>query len=382
MIAYLDNNATTKCLPEVVSAMGFYLDRWYGNPSSLHQMGLESRKAVEQVRLSIANLINSRNAASVYFTSCATESIHMAFNCAHHALADKNYQIITTKADHVAVLSAAEYFSSKGAELVLLDVDKTGDLDLEQLRRVISQRPSFVSLMAANNETGAILSLKKAAEICRDNNALFHVDAVQAIGKLQIDCGELQCHFLSISAHKFHGPKGVGALYMSPKAPKCPFIFGHQENGLRGGTENVAGIVGMGVAAEYAGKKLESVVTQVSELRNLLEKGLLQSVKNCEINGNPSNRICNTSNIFFPNKNSAELIERLSARGIFASAGAACTNGGEPSHVIEAMGYSRERSNSSIRFSLSQFTTKQEIDYALEIIPEVVDSAMNVYSAV
>jgi len=380
MAVYLDNNATTKPLPAVLEAMEPYLRDLYGNPSSPHQFGQECRRAVEDARASVAELISAASPTEIVFTSCATESISQAFHIASATFGEKRFRIATSSVEHVAVLETAEYYRHKGAELVIVGVDSEGNLNLKQLDAALSKGPVFVSLMLANNETGVILPLQEAGALCKQHKAIFHVDVVQAIGKLPVAVRELQCDYLSLSAHKFHGPKGIGALYIRHGAARGAWIRGHQEDNARGGTENVAGIVGIGAAAQAVKASLTADMKRMAQLRDALEQGILSAVPGSEINGDSKHRLCNTTNIHFPNKNSAQLVERLSAQQVFVSAGAACTTGGKPSHVLRAMGLGEERANASLRFSLGKLTTRQEIDEALRIVPEALKSSLDVFA--
>lgn len=380
MAVYLDNNATTKPLPEVVVAMHPFLQDSYGNPSSPHQFGQECRRAVEDARASVAELITAKIPTEIVFTSCATESISQAFHIASTAFGKKPFQIVTSSVEHVAVLETAEHYRAHGAQITVISVDSKGNLDLQELSAALSKGTAFVSLMLANNETGVIFPIQEAGVLCKRHQAIFHVDAVQGIGKTGVDVRELQCDYLSISAHKFHGPKGVGALYIRHGAPRAALIKGHQEDNTRGGTENVPGIVGMGVAAQAVRAGLPSDMKRMSELRDTLEQGILAAVPRSEVNGDTSRRLCNTTSIHFPKKNSAQLVERLSGQGLFISAGAACTTGGKPSHVLRAMGLGEERANGSLRFSVGKLTTQADIKSALQIVPEAVKASMDVFA--
>jgi cysteine desulfurase len=380
MVVYFDNNATTKPLAEVAEAMRPYLHDLYGNPSSPHQYGQECRRAVEDARASVAALIEADAATAVVFTSCATESINHAFHSAFETLGRQQFHIVTSSVEHAAVLQSTEFYRSKGADVSVLGVDAQGNLNLEELDSALVRGPAFVSLMLANNETGVIFPIEQAGEICRRRKAILHVDAVQAIGKLPVNFGQLRCDFLSLSAHKFHGPKGVGALFIRHGAPRIALLRGHQEGNARGGTENVPGIVGMGAAARIVKQGLVADVKRIAGFRDALESGILARVRGSEINGNSIRRLCNTTNIHFPKKNSAQLVERLSAQQVFVSAGAACTTGGKPSHVLKAMGLGDERANGSLRFSLSKLTTREEIERALALVPETIKSSLDVFA--
>jgi cysteine desulfurase len=377
MRIYLDNNATTQPLPAVVKAMLPFMEQSFGNPSSLHLMGLEARKAVEKARDTVAAMIHAKTPTEIVFTSCATESISHAFQSICGNCGGARQHIIVSAVEHTAVLEAAEKYKHKGSLLTAIAVNSEGALDLQQLEDAISNRPAFVSVMLANNETGVLFPVKEIAAICERKAAILHVDAVQAAGRMPLDVQSLKCDYLSLSAHKFHGPKGVGALYIREGALKSPFIRGHQENHLRGGTENVAGIVGLAAAIDnlFSGQEKPD---SIRSLRDLLERNLLPQIPGAAVNGASAPRICNTSNIHIPERNAADLVENLSHLGVFISAGAACTNGGEPSHVIQAMFRSRSRANGSIRLSLSRFTTTEEINLAIKAVVKAYHATLPV----
>ncbi len=378
MSAYLDNNATTQPLTEVATEMARYLDVCYANPSSPHHLGRECRRAVEESRASVSQLITAKAPSEIVFTSCATESISHVFYIASEVLGRQGFRIVVSSVEHTAVLETAEHYESKGATVSILDVDAQGLLDLDKLESALSKGSAFVSLMWANNETGVIFPIQHVGEMCRRHNSFLHIDAVQAIGKLPVNVREVQCDYLSLSAHKFHGPKGVGALYIRQGSPRMAWMKGHQEEETRGGTENVVGIVGMGAAAKAVISDLQTDTIRMTELRDMLEQGILAASPGSEINGDTGKRLCNTSNIHFPHKNSANLVERLSMKGICVSAGAACTTGGQPSHVLRAMDLGEERANSSLRLSIGKLTTKAEIEEAIQVIPDVVRSSLDV----
>jgi len=337
---------------------------------------------IENARQAVAKMIGCRIPDSIIFTSCGTESISQAFFIASEVQLNKNSHFIISGVEHSAVQETSEYHASKGSHISVVGVDGNGNLDLKQLRQLLTKtsKGSFVSLMLANNETGVIFPIAEIAEICKIHGVYLHVDAVQAAGKLPFNVEELGCHYLSLSAHKFHGPKGVGALYICPGAPKVSFIRGHQENGMRGGTENLPGIVGMGVAAESVVRSLSSDIERMKELRDRLESLVIDAIPGTAVNGDTASRLCNTSNIYFPGRNAANLVEQLSARGVYVSAGAACSTGGKPSHVLRAMGMSDERANASLRFSLSKSTTVQEIDLAVAAITIANSSSLTIYN--
>ena len=380
MMAYLDNNATTRPLPEVVAAMEPYFYEFYANPSSPHAFGQKCRRAVEQARALVAQLLGTTTPSEVVFTSSATESINHAFHIAWETFGTKGLHLVTSSVEHAAVLAAVEFYKAKGAACSTIPVDSAGRLDLAELDSALSKSPAFVSLMLANNETGVIFPIDKISEICKSHGALLHVDAVQAVGKMRVNCRDLGCDYLSISGHKFHAPKGIGALVIGQRAPRTAWIKGHQESGARGGTENVPGIVGLGAAAEATISGLSTGIAMMTRLRDSLEKEILRLVSGSQVNGDVDQRVCNTSNIYFPRKNSANLVERLSAEAVYVSAASACTTGGKPSHVLRAMRLSQERGDASLRFSVSKMTTDAEVQYAIATIPRAVCSSLDVFS--
>lgn len=376
---YLDNNATTKPLDEVPEAVRDVLVSVYGNPSSAHKFGHEARRLVEKARDDIAEMIGSEYPKEIVFTSGATESICHAFRIGYETFEKKDFRIIISAVEHPAVIKNAEYYRNLGAKLEIIEVDNLGNLDLGRLENAIKKGKAFVSIMYVNNETGVINPIDKISSLCKTNNCIFHVDAVQAVGKLPVKVRSLGCDLLSISGHKFHGPKGIGALFVRNGLRKSAIIFGHQEEGLRGGTENVPGIVGMGVAAKSVTKNLSADIKKIRDLRDKFEFELFKEIPDIKVNGHVENRVCNTTNIYFPGKNAANILQNLSINGVYASAGAACSTGGKLSHVLKAMGFSEERINGSIRFSFSKFNTLDEVKTAVRIIKEVVSNCVNCY---
>jgi cysteine desulfurase len=382
MSVYLDNNATTQPLPEVVKGVLDNLTEGFANPSSTHQAGRVARINVERARESVARLIGCRIASDIIFTSCGTESISQVFAIAvaHATKVAMVPCIIHSAVEHAAVLDAASTVMARGARVHSVGVDRQGSLDLAALRSLLMGSPkgTFVFLMLANNETGIIFPIKETASICHEFGAFLHVDAVQAIGKMPVDVVDLDCDYLSLSAHKFHGLKGSGALYIRQGCPRAPLISGHQESGMRGGTENVPGIVAMGVAAQAS---IEEQVTNSEKMRSLrdrLENSILDTIKGSAVNGVGATRLCNTTNIFFPDKDASVLMEQLSNRGVFVSSGAACSTGGKPSHVLQAMGLGDKRANASLRFSLSKFSSEADIEAAVSAVNQVYSSSLNV----
>lgn len=377
-VIYLDNNATTEPLPIVRDRMTDFLAE-FGNPSSQHAGGSRARQRVEEARSSVAAMIRALP-ESIFFTSGGTESISWA-------IAQEWDMLIVSTVEHAAVLDAAKARESRGAIVNYVGVDKSGELNEDELighlRRFRARNPRgkvFVSLMMANNETGVIFPIEKLAPKVKEYGALLHVDAIQCIGKVPVDVNALQCDYLSLSAHKFHGLKGAGALFRTGQVPLIPLIHGHHERGRRGGTENVPGILAMGLAANEVAADLECLSsTAISELRDLLEAGLSEGYRGARVNGGESPRIPNTSNVLFPKRDGAMLVEALSRQGIMASTGAACSTGGGPSHVLRAMGLSAQDANASLRFSLSNNTTKEEIQCAVQIISDIANGMMDAH---
>jgi cysteine desulfurase len=369
--AYLDNNATTPLLPDVREAMVAALDQYFANPSSKHRLGTISRRVLEDARRTISVFLGAKQPSDVLFTSSATEAITLAFKSGGDAVR----QIAVGTSEHTAVLDAAGEFEASGLVRIDIPVSRTGEPLLDGLASELSKQKTLVSLTLVNNETGVVLDVPPLAALCRRHGALLHIDAAQAVGRVTVDIAELGCDYLSVSPHKFHGPKGVGILYVRPDAPRKSLVLGHQEFGLRGGTENLLGIVG----AEAAVKALcgwQDDLPRIAKLRDRLEQGILAAVPGSEVNGIGSRRAANTSNIYLPQRDAAELVAGLSRYGVYVSAGAACSTGGEPSHVLRAMGYGADRANSSIRFSLSKLSTAREIEFSIESVAKVYGATL------
>lgn len=372
---YLDNNATTKIAPEVLRAMMPYLENIYGNPSSVHQAGQEARHAVEEARYQVAEFIGCR-AAEVIFTSGGTESDNAALMGVLAGRADKK-TIVTSKVEHSAVREPASYMAKHGYRVIELGVDTLGRLDMAALHTALADPDvALLSLIWANNETGVIFDIDAIGTLARERRVVFHVDAVQAAGKIPLRFSSRAVDLFSISGHKFHGPKGVGALAIRRGVAFHPFIRGGpQERDRRGGTENVAAIVGMGAAAARASVKLSEPanIQRISTLRDRLEAGILDVVPESFVNGDKANRTANTTNIGFASLEAEAILILLNQHDICASAGAACSSGSlEPSHVLKAMGIAEKIAHGAVRFSLSEFTTEAEIDQTLHVIPQVI----------
>jgi cysteine desulfurase len=367
---YLDNNATTPVLPEVLDAMRPYFGERFGNASSIHHHGQETRAAVERARDSVAVLLGCR-AAEIVFTSGGTESDNLAIA----GLANAGDHVITSTVEHHAVLHACKHLEESDCEVTYLPVDSRGLVDPDDVRRALRPRTKLISIMMANNETGVLQPLQDIGRIAAEAQICFHTDAVQAAGKVPIDVKQIGCHALSLSGHKMHAPQGVGALYVRKGTHLQPLFYGgRHERSRRAGTENVPGIVGLGNAAELALRGFENGDSgKVSELRGRLERGILAQLQDAAVNGAGAPRVPNTSNIHFDHIDGEAMVIALDLKGLAVSTGAACSSGAvEPSHVLIAMGLTRERSRASIRFSLGKQTTAEEIDFALALVPETV----------
>jgi len=372
-VIYLDNNATTRTADEVVAEMLPYFTERYGNPSSMHYFGGEVAKAIEQARERVAALIGA-DPREIVFTGCGSESDNAAIRSAVDLLPERK-KIVTSRIEHPAILGPARYFEDRGYEVTYLGVDSDGRLDLAEAAAVIDDNTAIVSVMWANNETGTILPVEEIGRLAKEHGALFHCDAVQAAGKVPVDLRNSTIDYLSMSAHKFHGPKGVGVLYIRRGTPFAPFLIGgHQEHNRRAGTENAASIVGLGKAAELAHGYVEVEQTQVRALRDRMESALLANCRDAHRNAAAEPRLPNTSSISFDYIEGESVLLSLSDLGICASSGSACTSGSlEPSHVLRALGVPFTRVHGSLRLSLSVFTTGEEIDFVVEQLPPIVE---------
>ena len=370
---YLDNNATTQVDPAVLDEMLPFLREQYGNPSSAYSFGKQIGKAIDKARERVADLLGCEP-TEILFTGCGTESDNTAIQSALLVDPDRKH-IVTSKVEHSAILRHAETLARRGYEVTALDVDEDGLIDLNKLADSVRDDTAIVSLMWANNETGVLFPIAEAAEICSSTGTLFHTDAIQAVGKVEIDLSRVPINFLALSGHKLHAPKGIAALYVNRRTRFNPLIIGgSQENKRRAGTENVASIVALGKAAELAAKTLQEEQIKVRGLRDRFEEGLLQRIPGSQLNGHLTRRLPNTSNIAIDGIDSEGMLMLLDQKGICCSAGSACTAGSlEPSHVLKAMGFSNDRARGSLRFSLSRFNTEAEIDQALQIVPAAVE---------
>ncbi|MBW2552667.1 MAG: cysteine desulfurase NifS [Deltaproteobacteria bacterium] len=370
---YADNNATTRVAPEVVEEMLPYFSELYGNPSSMHYFGGQVEKKLIEAREKVASLLNC-DPSEIIFTSCGTESDSTAIQGTVESYPYKKH-IITTRVEHPAVLNLCRHLSKNGYKLTELTVDKKGCLDLSELENAIVDNTAIVSIMCANNETGVIFPIEEIGEIVKSKGAVFHCDAVQATGKIPLDMSKCAIDLLSLSGHKLHAPKGIGALYIRKGAKLTPFIIGgHQERGRRAGTENVPYIIGLGKASELAMKHIEDGNTRIKALRDRLEKELLRRCTDSQINGDTEHRLPNTTNISFEFVEGEAILLMLSQKGIAASSGSACTSGSlEPSHVLRAMGIPFTFVHGSLRLSLSRYNNEEDIDYIIEHLPPIIE---------
>jgi len=369
---YFDNNATTRVAPEVFEAMAPFLTEHWGNPSSAYSLGRESADSIAKARAKAAGLLNS-DPNEIVFTSCGTESNNSALRSALETNPGKRH-VVTTAVEHSANIKFCQHLKKAGVETSLLPVESDGSIDLHLLEQSIRPDTAIVSVMWANNETGVLFPVEEVAAICRSKGVLFHTDAVQIPGKLAIDVKSLGVDFLSLSAHKFHAPKGIGLLYVRRLTRFQPYVIGgQQERGQRGGTENVAFIVGLGRAAELAAANLTEENRRVRGLRDRMEKAILRSIPGTSRTGASEPRLPNTSNISFESVEAEALLLALDEIGVCASSGSACTTGSlEPSHVLTAMGLSPERAQSSIRFSLGIYNSDEEVNYLLKHLPPII----------
>lgn len=376
-IVYMDNNATSRIAPEVLDSMMEYLTDSYGNPSSMYTFGGAVGGAVTKARTQVSELLGC-SPGEITFTSCGTESDSTAILSALRAFPEKRH-VITTRVEHPAVKSLCdnlEVATGQKYRVTRLKVDSEGMLDMAEYEAALSDDTAVVSVMWANNETGVIYPVAEMARMAKARGILFHTDAVQAVGKVPINLQDLDVDFLSLSGHKLHAPKGVGVLYVKKGTLFVPFLTGgHQEHGRRGGTENVASIVGLGRACELAAEKMDEENGRVRELRDRLEEGLLSAVPKSMLNGHKTERLPNTANISFEYVEGEAILLHMNRHNICASSGSACTSGSlEPSHVLRAMGVPFTAAHGSIRFSLSVYNTEEEVDFVLEKMPAIIQS--------
>src|SRR5688572_4250560 len=371
-LVYLDNNATTKTAPEAVAEMMPFLTEWYGNPSSVHRFGQRARQAIDEARGRCAALIG-RGESELMFTAGGTESINNAVRGILAARAPRR-RVVTTTVEHSATRELCQQLGKEEVQVVPVRVDREGTLDLDELKLAVTDDTALVTIMWANNETGVLFPVGQIAEICRGKRVPYHCDGTQAAGKVPVNVAELGIDAMSFASHKFHGPKGVGGLFVRRGLRIRPLVIGGpQERGRRGGTENVPGIVGMGKAAELA-KELLPRMSRVAEMRDRLEREILSNIRDTHLMGGRENRLPNTTNIAFARLEAEAILLLLSEQGVCASAGAACSSGSlDPSPVLRAMQIDDKIAHGAVRFSLSRYTTEQELDRALEVLPRVID---------
>jgi cysteine desulfurase len=367
---YFDNNATTPVLAEVFAAMRPYFGEHFGNASSIHHHGQETRAAVERARESVAALLGC-SASEIVFTSCGTE----ADNLAAFGLALPGDHVITSSIEHHAVLNACKRLGELGCQVTLLPVDGFGLVDPDDVRRALRPNTKLITIMLANNETGVLQAVDQIGIIAAEADVYFHTDAVQAAGKFAIDVGKIGCDLLTISGHKMHAPQGIGALYVNKRTQLQPMLYGgSHERSRRAGTENVPGIVALGKAAELARQGLEKGVTaDIAKMRDCLEQALIDKLDGIGVNGDGAPRVPNTTSLYFDGIDGEALVIALDLKGLAVSTGAACSSGAiEPSHVLTAMGMTPDRARASLRFSLGKQNTPEEVEFALELVPEAV----------
>jgi len=377
-ILYLDNNATTQVDPAVLGEMMPFLSENYGNPSSGYRFGKLVNDALTLARERVAGLVGCEP-GEILFTSCGTESTNTAIHSALQMDRDRQH-IVTTRVEHSATLKTCELLARRGHSVTWLGVDSDGQIDLQELERAVTDETAIVSIMWANNETGVMFPLEEVAGIVRDKGAVFHTDAVQTIGKVPVDLKKLPVTFLSLSGHKLHAPKGVGALYLNRRTKFFPYLTGgSQENKRRAGTENVASIVALGKACELAAQHIDHESIEVRALRDEFENGILDRVPDVVVNGDREHRLPNTTSLAFQGVESEAMLMVLDQHGLCCSAGSACTTGQhEPSHVLRAMGFDDTRARSSLRFSFGRFNTKQDVARALDLIPAAVEKVRRI----
>ncbi len=369
---YLDNNATTKVDEAVFDEMRPYFCDLYGNPSSMHFFGGQVQGKVDEARHRVAGLLGAQP-EEIVFTACGTESDNTAIRSALEVFPEKRH-IITTRVEHPAVLTMCRNLGKRGYRVTELNVDSEGRLEMDELKQAVDEDTAIVSIMHANNETGVVFPLEEIGTIVKEKGALLHTDAVQSVGKIPLNMAKSTVDMLSLSGHKLHAPKGIGALYLRKGVPFRPFMVGgHQEKNRRAGTENTASIIALGKACELAGKYMEDENTRVKAMRDRLEKELMALIPNGRVNGGKAERLPNTVSIAFEFVEGEAILLLLSEHGICASSGSACTSGSlEPSHVLRAMGVPFTCAHGSIRFSLSRFTTDAEIDLVIRELPPII----------
>ncbi|MDD5427929.1 MAG: cysteine desulfurase NifS [Candidatus Omnitrophica bacterium] len=371
---YMDNNATTRTRPEVAEAMLPYFSEIYGNASSIHQFGRAARAAVDSARGKVAALLGAGSPEEIVFTAGGTESDNFAIKGVAAALRSKGNHIITSSIEHQAVLNTCKFMAKEGFDVTFVGVDENGVVKLDELKKAITPKTILITIMHANNEIGSIQPIEEIGKIAKEKGIYFHTDAVQTVGKLPLDVKNSNIDLLSMSGHKLYGPKGIGALYIRKGTKITPqMLGGHHEMGKRAGTENVPGIVGLGLACELAQKELATESKKLTELRDRLYNGIISRIEDVRLNGHPKNRLPNTLNVGFKYLEGEGIILNLDMEGVGVSTGSACTSGSlEPSHVLTAMGVDPAETQGSVRFSLGRDNTKEDIDYVLEVLPPII----------
>ncbi len=380
-LIYLDNNATTKVDEKVVEIMLPYFSQYYGNPSSMYELGGKNSRELQNSREILKEFFGAKNSKEIFFTASGSESANMAIRGVLEADKSKNH-LITSKVEHPCVLNLHKQLEKEGYDVTYVGVNADGEINKEELYNAVNEKTALVSCMYANNETGVIFPVEEIAQVVKSKNksTKVFVDAVQAAGKIKLDVKNTDIDMMGISGHKFHAPKGVGALYVNSSTLISPLIIGgHQERGKRAGTENVPSIVGMALAAQMANDALDYEITTVKRLRDKLETGLLSKIYNARLNSSAYNRVPNTTNIGFEYVEGELILLNLNDYGICASSGSACTSGSlDPSHVLKAMGVPFTALHGSIRFSLSRYTTEEEIDYTIEKMPAIIEKVTSI----
>ena len=370
---YVDNAATTKVDSEVLKEMLPYLSEEYGNPSSIYSLGRNTKKAIEEAREKVAKVLNAKT-NEIYFTAGGSESDNTTLKGVAYANRKKGNHIITSKIEHPAILDTCKFLEKEGFDITYIDVDENGIIKLDELEKAITDKTILISVMFANNEIGTIQPIKEIGEIAKKHKVFFHTDAVQAVGNVKIDVQDMNIDLLSMSGHKFHGPKGVGALYVRSNVKFDKILNGgHQEKNKRAGTENISGIVGMGKAIEMAYENIDEHIKEMTELRNYYFDEVSKNIPYIKINGDLKNRLPGNTNISFRFIEGESLLINLDLKGICASSGSACTSGSlEPSHVLLAIGLSHEIAHGSLRVTFSKYNTKQDVDYVVQNLIEIV----------
>jgi cysteine desulfurase len=372
-LVYLDNNATTRMREEALDAMMPYMKDVYGNASSIHQFGRPARKAIDEARIKVAALLGAASPEEIIFTSGGTESDNYAIKGAAHALKQKGNHIITSAIEHHAVLNSCKFLEKEGFKVTYIGVDQYGMVNPDDVKKAITDKTILITIMHANNEVGTIEPVEEIGSLAKEKGVYFHTDAVQAVGKLPFAVKDMDIDLLSMSAHKIYGPKGVGALYMKKGTRLTAQMYGgHHEMGRRAGTENVAGIVGLGRAAELAKREIPEE-GKIKELRDYLYKGITSKIEDVKLNGHPDKRLPNTLNLSFTYLEGESIILNLDMEGVAVSTGSACTSGTlEPSHVLSAMGIDPVNTQGSVRFSLGKDNTKDQMDYVISVLPPII----------